>query len=88
MDIIVAVNGFTVSTTPNVSTATSFSFTSPVNASVGDTLEVFLRRSSGSSVGAKPITATIQIGSPVPKPATLATLAVGGVALLRRRRRS
>ena len=88
VDIIVAVNGFTVSTTPNVSTAQSYSFTSPVNANVGDYLEVFLRRSSGSGVGAKPITASIRIGQPVPEPASLAVLAAGGLALLRRRKRN
>ncbi len=86
VDIVVAVNGLTVSTTPNVSTAQSYSFVSPVNASVGDTLEVFLRRSTGSGIGAKPVTATVRIGGPVPEPATMATLALGALALLRRRR--
>ncbi|RYG68283.1 PEP-CTERM sorting domain-containing protein, partial [bacterium] len=88
VSIDVRYKGLTVYSRPSTNAAESFAITNPVSVAAGDTLEVLIGTGDGSyAYDSTPVAATVNIQA-VPEPATVAGLALGGLAFLRRRRRS
>lgn len=87
VDLYVRANGLPIYTRLNTTTGESFTQAIPIPVSVGDTLEVIVGIGDGSyAFDTTPVSATINIASPVPEPATMAALGLGVFALLRRRK--
>ena len=89
VDFQVRLNGVPVYTELAVTTSRSFDLATPVPVAAGQTLEFLVGASTdGEGFDTTPVSAIINIQpAPVPEPATLAGLALGGLALLRRRNR-
>ncbi len=87
IDFLLLVDGILVDSATDLTTTRDFSATSPMSMPVGTQVELLIGFSGSFLFDSTPVSATVQVGQPVPEPATLAGVALGGLALLRRRNR-